>query len=65
MENDIKVLNFELSWFDDKYDKEEKRYKMNYYLADRKIEVLEIKVNNSGKDPFPLFLHKMKLPKKP
>ena len=65
LENDRKVLNFELSWFDDKYDKEEKRYKMNYYLADGKIEVLEIKVNNSGKDPFPLLLHKMKLPKKP
>ena len=31
---------------------------MNYYLADGKIEVREIKVNNSGKDPFPLLLRK-------
>ena len=65
LENDRKVLNFEISWFDDKYDKEEKIYKMNYYLADGKIEIREIKVNNSGKDPFPLLLRKMKLPKKP
>ena len=65
LENDRKVLNFDISWFDDKYDKEEKVYKMNYYLADGKIEVREIKVNNSGKDPFPLLLRKMKLPKKP
>ena len=65
LENDRKVLNFDISWYDDKYDKEEKRYKMNYYLADGKIEVAEIKVNNSGKDPFPLLLRKMKLPKIP
>jgi hypothetical protein len=34
LENDRKVLNFDIVWFDDKYDKEEKHYKMNYYLAD-------------------------------
>ena len=38
---------------------------MNYYLADGKIEVREIRTPNNGKDPFPLLLHKMKLPKKP
>lgn len=65
LENDRKVLNFDISWYDDKYDKEEKLYKMNYYLADSKIEIREIKVPNNGKDPFPLMLHKMKLPKKP
>ena len=65
IENDRKVLNFDISWFDDKYDKEEKVYKMNYYLADSKIEIREIKVNNSGKDPFPLLLHKCLLPKNP
>ena len=37
LENDRKVLNFDISWFDDKYDKEEKLYKMNYYLADGKV----------------------------
>ena len=38
---------------------------MNYYLGDSMIEIREIKVNNSGKDPFPLLLHKSKLPKNP
>lgn len=63
--NDRKVLNFDIVWFDEKYDKEEKQYKMNYYLADGMIEVREVKINNSGKDPFPLLLRKSKLPKKP
>ena len=35
--NDRKVLNFDISWFDDKYDKEEKLYKMNFYLADGSV----------------------------
>jgi len=30
-----------------------------------KIEVREIKVQNSGKDPYPLLLRKSKLPKNP
>jgi hypothetical protein len=34
LDNDRKVLNFDIAWWDEKYDKEEKRYKMNYYLAD-------------------------------
>ena len=38
---------------------------MNFYLADSKIEVREIKVQNSGKDPYPLLLRKSKLPKNP
>ena len=40
LENDRKVLNFDISWFDDKYDKEEKMYKMNYYLADGKVKII-------------------------
>ena len=39
LENDRKVLNFDISWFDDKYDKEEKVYKMNYFLADGKVRI--------------------------
>lgn len=38
---------------------------MNYYLADSKIEVREIKIQNSGKDPYPMLLRKSKLPKNP
>lgn len=65
LENDRKVLNFNILWFDEKYDKEEKPYIMNYYLADNMVEVREIKINNSGKDNFPYLLRKCKLPKKP
>lgn len=37
--NDRKVLNFDILWFDEKYDKEEKHFKMNYYLADSMVTV--------------------------
>ena len=65
LENDRKVLSFEITWFDDKYDKEIKRYKLNYYLADGQIEICEIRVVNSGKGHFPKLLNKRKLPKRP
>lgn len=63
--NDRKVLNFNILWYDEKYEKEEKPYIMNFYLADNTVEIREIKVNNSGKDPFPYLLRKSKLSKKP
>ena len=50
--------------FVNQYDKEEKRYKLNYYLADNSLEICETKENNSRKDPFPYLLLKIKLPKK-
>ena len=65
LDNDRKVLSFDIIWYDEKYDKEEKNYRMNYYLADNQVEVCEKLVNNSGKDPFPRLLKKGKLPKKP
>lgn len=34
LQNDGKVLHFDVLWYDDRYDKEEKFFKMNYYLAD-------------------------------
>ena len=57
LENDRKVLRFDISWYDP-YDKEEKYYKLQ-------MEICEIKVNNSGKDNFPKLLRKSKLPKVP
>ena len=64
LENDRKVLRFDISWYDP-YDKEEKYYKLHFYLADNQIEICEIRVNNSGKDPFPKLLRKSLLPKIP
>lgn len=65
LDNDRKVLNFDIMWYDEKYGKEENNFTMNYYLADGMIEVREIRINNSGKDPFPYLLRKSKLAKKP
>jgi hypothetical protein len=65
LKNDRKVLSFDIIWDDVEHDKEVKPYKMNYYLAESKIEVREIKVNNSGKDNFPYLLKKSYLPIKP
>lgn len=65
LENDRKVLSFDIIWDDYEQDKEIKQYKMNYYLAENMVEVREIKENNSGKDNFPYLLKKSFLPKKP
>ena len=64
LENDRKVLRYDISWYDP-YDKEEKYYKLHFYLSDNQIEICEIKVNNSGKDNFPKLLRKSMLPKVP
>ncbi|KAJ9588707.1 hypothetical protein L9F63_017999 [Diploptera punctata] len=40
-----------------------RRYVIYYYLADDTVEVQEIHEKNDGRDPFPLLLKKMKLPR--
>ncbi len=57
LENDRKVLKFNA-----KYDN--LKYIIHYFLADDTVEVREIHHNNSGRDPFPLFLKRNKLPRK-
>ncbi|KAL4485443.1 hypothetical protein ABPG72_008311 [Tetrahymena utriculariae] len=55
LENDRKVLKFfvfsEIPFF------------LHYYLADDTLEIREIHRQNSGRDPFPLYLKRQKLPK--
>jgi hypothetical protein len=34
LENDRKVLKFDIMWYDEKYDKEEKHYLMHFFLSD-------------------------------
>lgn len=63
--NDWKVLSFTIVWNDTSYDGGEKTYTLNYFLSDSTIEVKEIKVNNSGIDPFPMLLKRMAVPKWP
>lgn len=50
-------------WDDTTYDGGEKVYTLNYFLSDKTMEVKEQKVQNSGKDPFPMMLKRMKVPK--
>jgi len=59
-----KVLRFYAQWddrgsmFGQKLD-----YVLNYYLQDDKIEVLEVKKTNSGRDPFPKLVKKQRIPR--
>ena len=63
LQNDRKVLSFKILWDDTSYDGGEKVYTLNYFLSDKTMEVKEQKVQNSGKDPFPMMLKRMKVPK--
>jgi len=65
LENDRKVLSFTVLWDDVSYDGGEKKYTLNYFLADQTMEVKEIRVPNSGIDDFPMLLKRMKVPKAP
>jgi len=37
LENDRKVLKFDILWYDEKYDKEEKNYLMHFFLSDGSV----------------------------
>jgi len=65
LENDRKVLSFDIVWDDRSLEGGMKFYKLNLFLADDTIEVKEDKAPNSGKDSFPLLLRRTKLPKIP
>ena len=38
-------------------------YQLSYYLADDTLEVVEVLPRNCGRNPFPRFLRRMRLPK--
>jgi len=63
--NDRKVLRFFCHW-DDRGaggDAERREFRLHYFLADDTVEVLEVNKPNSGRDPWPALLKRMKLPK--
>lgn len=57
LENDRRVLKFNASH-------DSLKYVINYYLADDTVEIKELFFHNSGRNKFPLFLKRNKLPKK-
>lgn len=38
-------------------------YVLHYFLEDDTVEILDLNENNSGRDPFPVFLRRIPLPK--
>ncbi|CAG9315274.1 unnamed protein product [Blepharisma stoltei] len=65
IENDRKVLSFDVMWNDTSYDGGLKFYRMNYYLYDDTMEIKELKQVNTGNETFPMLLRRMKVPKTP
>lgn len=57
LENDRRVLKFNATH-------DTLKYEINYYLADDTVEIKELFFHNSGRNKFPLFLKRNKLPKK-
>ena len=62
--NDRKVLRFEGEWDDtSSVYGDRNAYILQVYLADDTIDVREVKVANSGKEPFPSLLARQRIPK--
>jgi len=64
MEFEKKALRFMCVW-DDRHSEygSLRKYELLYHLADDCVEVMEVQEPNSGRDPFKLLLHKIRLPK--
>ncbi|KAK9862961.1 hypothetical protein WJX84_005590 [Apatococcus fuscideae] len=61
---DRKVLEFMAYWDDtDSLFGDVRLYKLQYYLSDDTMEVVEVLPRNCGRDPFPKFLRRMRLPR--
>ena len=52
-------------WEDNSLEGDVNFFTLEYYLADSTVDIKEVKKVNNGKDPFPLFMKKGKLPKVP
>lgn len=64
LRHDREVLNFYAYWDNrDAVFGEVRYFTVQYFLADDNIQVLEILPANSGRDPFPVFVRKQKVPK--
>lgn len=61
---DRKVLCFHCCWDDSQSLFGDKLpYVLHYYLVDDTVEIRETKESTVGRDPFPIFLKRRKLPK--
>lgn len=61
---DRQVLRFFALWDDsDSLYGEKRPVTIHYYLVDDSVEICEHQLPNSGRDPFPVLLHRQKIPK--
>ncbi|XP_076337710.1 EF-hand domain-containing protein 1-like isoform X2 [Tachypleus tridentatus] len=61
---DRQVLRFYCVWEDqDKIVSELRSFILQFYLVDDTMEIREVHKLNDGRDPYPLFLHRHKVPK--
>lgn len=59
-----RVLRFYCVWDNTKNIFGEKlAFALHYYMADGTVEIREVHMRNSGREPFPLLLSRRKLPK--
>jgi hypothetical protein len=63
LKNDRKVLRFYCLDSDFNINGEQRPFVCHYFLADDTVEVLEIQMPNCGRDAFPVFCKRAKLPK--
>ena len=52
-------------WVDKSLEGDINYFTLEYFLADGTCDVKEVRRQNNGKDIFPLYLTRMKLPKSP
>ena len=58
------VLRFYCIWDDrQRLFGDRQPFRLHYFLEDDTVEILEEPANNSGRDPFPIFLRRTPLPK--
>ncbi len=64
LQNNKKVLRFFCVW-DNRQDMygDRRPYVLHLYLEDDSVEILEVNTRNSGRDPFPVFMKRARLPK--
>lgn len=66
LENNKRVLRFWCIWDNRQNMYGDRRpYVLHYFLEDDTVEILEVCENNSGRDPFPIFVRRAPMPKVP
>jgi hypothetical protein len=63
LKTDRQVLRFYCVWDDPGMGGERHTFVLLYFVSDRTIKVIEIMPQSSGRDPFPVYIKRQKVPK--